>query len=388
MENTNRQESCGYYQVASELDLDSLEHYRYEMGPIRPPSEATSLLIRVTRNCEWNRCLFCPVYKDTEFSARPIEHVKRDIDLVREYTDFLHNPTNDIVIKEPLAYDSAMRWNIHNMKSVFLQDADALAIGAPNLTKILIHLKDNFPNIERVTSYARSSTLNKMTVDELSTLQGVGLTRIHVGLESGSDEVLKRVRKGASKDIHIKAGLKVKEAGMELSEYFMPGLGGRSLSKVHAVESADALNKIDPHFIRLRPLAFPVRAPLYDLMTSGQFDRCNDVEIVQELHTFIDNLEGISSFLVSDHILNLFADLQGQIPEDKTLLLSILQRFLDLDDNEQLLYRFGRRLGAFTSLDDLSDEPQRARVSQIMSENNVNSQNIDSVTEQMMQRFI
>jgi hypothetical protein len=308
--------------------------------------------------------------------------------LIRDYIDFLQNPTDNIVIEEPLAYDSAMRWNIHNTKSVFLQDADALAIGAPKLTKILNHLMDNFPNIERVTSYARSSTLNKMTVEDLTPLREAGLTRIHVGLESGSDTVLKMVRKGASKDIHIKAGQKVKEAGMELSEYFMPGLGGRSLSEEHAVESADALNKIDPDFIRLRPLAFPIRAPLYEMVTSGQFDRCNDVEIVKELHMFIANLEGISSFLVSDHILNLFADLEGQLPEDKDFLLSIPQRFLDLAEEEQLLYRFGRRLGAFASLEDLNDTPRRAKVSQIMSENNVNPQNIDSLTEQMMQRFI
>jgi radical SAM superfamily enzyme YgiQ (UPF0313 family) len=342
----------------------------------------------VTRNCEWNRCLFCPVYKDTEFSVRPIEHVKHDIDLIREYIDFLQNPTDNIVIEEPLAYDSAMRWNIHNTKSVFLQDADSLAIGAHNLIKILNHLKDTFPNIERVTSYSRSSTINKMSVEDLTTLREAGLTRIHVGLESGSDHVLKMVRKGASKAIHVQAGLKVKEAGMELSEYFMPGLGGRTLSEEHAVESADALNKIDPDFIRLRPLAFPVRAPLYELMVSGQFDRCNDVEIVRELYTMIENLEGISSYLLSDHILNLFADLKGQLPRDKSIMISVLQKFLDLDENEQLLFRFGRRLGAFTSLEDLNDTPRRERVTQIMSENNVNPQNIDSLTEQMMQRFI
>lgn len=367
---------------------DNLKHYRYEMGPIRPPSEASSLLIRVTRNCEWNRCLFCPVYKDTEFSVRPVEHVKHDIDLVREYVDFLLEPSDDIVIEEPLAYDSAMRWTSHNMKSVFLQDADSLVIGAHNLTTILNHLKDNFPNIERVTSYARSSTINKMSVEDLIYLREAGLTRIHVGLESGSNLVLKMVRKGASKDIHIQAGLKVKEAGMELSEYIMPGLGGRGLSKEHAVESADALNKINPDFIRLRPLAFPVRAPLYELVTSGQFDRCNDVEIVKELHTLIGGLEGISSYLVSDHILNLFADLKGQLPEDKDFMMSILQRFLDMNEEGQMLYRFGRRLGAFTSLEDLHDTPRRERVIQVMSENNVNPQNIDSIIDQLMQRFV
>ncbi|MFW9968153.1 MAG: radical SAM protein [Candidatus Thorarchaeota archaeon] len=362
--------------------------YRYEIGPIRPPSEALSLLVRVTRNCEWNRCHFCPVYKDAEFSIREMEHILRDIDYVHEYTDFLQNPKASLQIEEPLAYDAAMHWTSHGMKSVFLQDADPLVIGAKKLTKILNHLRSRFPDVERITSYARSSTINKMTVEDLTTLRESGLTRIHVGLESGSDNVLKMVRKGASKAIHIRAGLKVKEAGMELSEYFMPGLGGRSLSNEHAIESADALKQIDPDFIRLRPLAFPVRAPLYELMMSGQFDRCNDIDVVRELHTFIENLNGISSYLVSDHILNLFADLRGELPEATPHLLSILQRFLELDEEEQMVYRFGRRLGAFTSLEDLNDAPRRTRVGQIMSENNVNRENIDSIIDQMMQRFM
>ncbi|MFW9982696.1 MAG: radical SAM protein, partial [Candidatus Thorarchaeota archaeon] len=276
----------------------------------------------------------------------------------------------------------------HGMRSVFLQDADSLVVGPEELSIILAHLKSNFPNIERVTTYSRSSTLNKMSVDELVTLREAGLTRIHVGLESGSDNVLKKVRKGASKNIHVQAGLKVKQARIELSEYFMPGLGGRGLSKEHASESADALNQIDPDFIRLRPLAFPVRAPLYELMKSGDFDRCNDIDIVKELHSFVMGLDGISSILVSDHILNLFADLNGKLPEDKNFILAILQGFLDLDENEQLLYRFGRRLGAFSSLVDLSDIPRKEKVRQIMLENKVTSQNIDELVDQMMQRFI
>jgi radical SAM superfamily enzyme YgiQ (UPF0313 family) len=227
-----------------------------------------------------------------------------------------------------------------------------------------------------------------MSSEELNSLHQAGLTRIHVGLESGSDSVLKMVRKGASKAIHVQAGLKVKESGMELSEYFMPGLGGKSLSEEHAVESADALNQIDPDFIRLRPLAFPVRAPLYQLMVSDQFDKCNDIDIVRELVTFIEHIDGVSSYLVSDHILNLFADLRGRIPADKSKMLSILKRFLNLDEDEQMLYRFARRLGAFTSLDDLEDESRRTRIKQIMSENNVNRQNIDSLMDQMMQRFM
>ena len=365
-----------------------MTEYSYEIGPIRPPSEAPSLLLRVTRNCEWNRCQFCPVYKDAEFSIRELEHILRDIDYVREYTDYLQNPKEGLQIEEPIAYNSSINWTSHGMKSVFLQDADSLVIGAQKLTKILNHLMECFPDIERVTSYARSSTINKMGVEDLTTLRESGLTRIHVGLESGSDNVLKMVKKGASKAIHIRAGLKVKEADIELSEYFMPGLGGKSLSNEHAVESADALKQINPDFIRLRPLAFPVRAPLYELMTSGQFDRCTDIDVVRELHAFVENLEGISSYLVSDHILNLFADLNGKFPEAKTHLLSILQRFLDLDEEEQTLYRFGRRLGAFTSLEDLRNASRRTRVDQIMSENNVNRQNIDGLIDEMMRRFM
>ena len=364
------------------------EAYHYEMGPIRPPSEASSLLVRVTRNCEWNRCLFCPVYKETEFSVRPVEHVLRDIDFVREYINFLENPTDNIMVEEPLAYNAAMRWSGLGMKSVFLQDSDALVIGAHNLSKILKHLKTSFPEIERITSYSRSSTLNKTSLEDLILLRESGLTRIHVGLESGSNNVLKLMRKGASKDIHIRAGQRVKEAGMELSEYFMPGLGGRNLSKEHAIESADALNHINPDFIRLRPLAFPVRAPLYDMVHSGQFERCNDVEMVHELYSFITHLEGITSYLVSDHILNLFADLNGKFPGDKHFLLSILEKFLNLDKEEQRVYRFGRRLGVFSSLDDLNNTSRRTRVNEVMSESNVTEQNIDSFVDQMMQQFI
>jgi histone acetyltransferase (RNA polymerase elongator complex component) len=379
-------------------DCLATEPYGFEIGPIRPPSEAASLLVRVMRNCAWNRCLFCPVYKQSEFSLRPVEHVKRDIDLVHKYLLHLSGPTpssrsvssleSAMVPGEAMAFDAALRWYRNGMQSVFLQDADALVAGSTDLAEILTHLKIRFPSIQRITSYSRSSTVNKMGPNELQMLRKRGLDRIHIGMESGSDKVLKIVRKGASKKIHVSAGVKVKEAGFELSEYVMPGLGGRSLSDEHALESADALNRINPDFIRLRPLAIPMRAPLYDLLRSGQFQPCNDVQVAQEIRLMIEHLDGISSMIVSDHILNLFADLNGRLPEDQHVMLGIIDRFLGLDEEEQVLYRFGRRLGVFSSLDDLSDSRRVGHVAGTMKEYGVTMANVDEIVAQLMQRFI
>jgi hypothetical protein len=378
-------------------DRSETEPYGFEIGPIRPPSEAASLLIRVMRNCAWNRCLFCPVYKESEFSLRPVDHVKRDVDLVHRYVLRMSgsSPTLDHVLSEgmsvpgeAMAFDSALRWYRNGMQSVFLQDADALVTGPANLVEILVHLRRRFPAIQRVTSYSRSSTVNKLELDELRAIRQSGLDRIHIGLESGSDRVLKLVRKGASKRIHVNAGVKAKESGLELSEYVMPGLGGRSLSEEHAMESADALNQIDPDFIRLRPLAIPMRAPLYDLLKSGKFEPCDDVEVAKEIRLLLETLDGISSMVVSDHILNLFGDLNGRLPDDKGAMLGIIDRFLRLDEEKQILYRFGRRLGVFSSLEDLSNPRRVAHVAGMMREHGVTSANIDDIVAQLMQRFI
>ncbi len=380
--------------MANEDPMD--EPYGFEIGPIRPPSEAYSLLVRVMRNCAWNRCLFCPVYKESEFSARSVEHVKRDIDLVHKYIlQFRGDPapavtthTAQVVPGEAMAFDMARRWYLSGMKSVFLQDADSLVVGVDALSNILIHLRSRFPSAERITSYSRSSTINKMSAEELSKLCDAGLSRIHVGMESGSDNVLKLVKKGASKKIHIAAGLKVKASGMELSEYVMPGLGGRRLSREHALESADALNKIDPDFIRLRPLAVPLRAPLFKLIESGTFEPLTEVEVAVETRLFIESLEGISSQVVSDHVLNLLGDLNGQLPEDHDRLLGVVDRFLSLAEDQQVLYVFGRRLGAFNSIHDMSDTSKARRIKKAMDEHNVSAENIDEIVAQMKRRFI
>jgi radical SAM superfamily enzyme YgiQ (UPF0313 family) len=339
----------------------------FEQGPIRPPSEAYSLLIRVTRNCPWNRCAFCPVYKGTEFSLRPVEHVKRDIDGVHQHVETLRQLADDagrvprdefdrlverVETGETDAFAAAVHWLFRGRcKSVFLQDANSLAARPRELVEILTHLRERFPDVKRVTSYARSQTVAQRKLDDLRAIREAGLDRLHIGLESGSDEVLKRVNKGCTKQMHIEAGLKAKEAGFEVSEYVMPGLGGRELSETHALESADALNRIDPHFIRLRTLAIPPGIPLFEAQRDGRFEKCDDVTLAHELLMFIENLHGITSVVKSDHILNLFADLQGRLPDDREKMLGVLHAFLEMGAERRARYQLGRRLGIFVSVE-------------------------------------
>ncbi len=369
-----------------------MDYWGYELGPIRPPSEARSLLIRITRNCHWNRCTFCPIYKEKEFSIRPVEHVKKDIDVISNYIDLFKSAeseneemmlVNQAHPVERFGYRSALLWFRNGMKSVFLQDADSLIIPPSNVIQILEYLREKFPAIERVTSYARSSTVTKIPEQDLAAIRDAGLNRLHLGMESGSDEVLKRVRKGASKKIHIVAGQKIKAAGIELSEYVMPGLGGVKFSEAHALEPADALNQIDPDFIRLRQVATPDGKILYE-----DFERCTDLEVVRELKQLIDHLEVRSSYLASDHILNLLPEIEGKLPEDKTRILNAIQRFLNMDTDTQIIYQLGRRMGIFLGMKDLDNPQKVSRVREIYESQAIGPENINDIVNELMQRFI
>ncbi len=375
----------------------------FEQGPIRPPSEANSLLIRLTRNCPWNRCTFCPVYKGTKFSIRPVEHVKKDIDSVCNHVEKLqklsdesgHISRKDIRQAAEKAetdqlhvFNAAFSWIAGGMKSVFIQDANSLIIKPADLIEILKHLKKRFSQVERITSYARSHTVARIKDEDLEAIKEAGLNRIHIGLESGSDQVLKMVKKGVTKETHIKAGLKVKRAGIELSEYIMPGLGGRKYSEIHALETADALNRINPDFIRLRTLAIPNGTGLYEDYLKGDFEKCNDVMMAKEILLFLEMLAGINSVIKSDHILNLFEEVEGVLPDDREYMTGVIQSFLSMDSNHQALYQVGRRLGIFSRLSDMDSSHRFARAEKICRELNITSENVNEIIDEMMKRFI
>jgi len=386
------------------LKKNTTEKYQgFEQGPIRPPSEAHSLLVRVTRNCPWNRCTFCPVYKDTRFSIRPKDHVIKDIDSVYRGVEVIQktarekgnvSPTEIPIAAEngdsldPGAYSAALSWIRGGMRSVFIQDANSLIIKPGDLVEILVHLKTRFPWIERITSYARSHTIARISDVNLKAIRNAGLNRIHIGLESGSDTVLKMTRKGVNKETHIKAGLKVKRAGMELSEYVMPGLGGKAHSKEHALETADALNRIDPDFIRLRTLAIPNSVTLYDDFETGRFEKCTDLMMAEEILLFIESLNGITGMLKSDHILNLFQNLEGRFPEDKKKMLDIVRRFLAMTPDRQCVYQVGRRFGYFSRLGDMDNPRRLERAEKACRQFGITPENVDEVIDELMKRFI
>ncbi len=379
------------------------EYKGFEQGPIRPPSEAGSLLIRITRNCPWNRCTFCPVYKGSDFSLRPVEHVLEDINIVHRYVLQIRKSAektgkiSPVDIKKMVeveggydrtALNAALQWVSNGMGSIFLQDANSLIIKPERLITILIHLQKCFPWVQRVTSYARSHTIARISDENLSLIATAGLNRIHIGMESGSDKVLAAVKKGVDKKTQITAGLKVKRAGMELSEYVMPGLGGAALSREHAIQTADALNKINPDFIRLRTLAIPEHVELFGKYTTGEFRKLNGLETAAELLIFLQQLDGITSSLKSDHILNLFEDLEGKFPEDKAKMVGIVSDFLNMSPTDQVIYQVGRRMGMFRGLKDMDDSGRREQVEEICNRNSITPENVDPVIDEMMKRFI
>lgn len=386
-----------------QMDKVDIPYYGFEQGPIRPPSEAHSLLIRVTRNCPWNHCTFCPVYKDAKFSVRPVAHVKSDIDAVHQSVTALRRMADNsgrilrhelgaasekMAANDNVALQAALQWFSGGMRSIFIQDANSLILKPSHLIEILKYLTAKFPWVERITSYARSHTIARIKDEDLATMRMAGLNRIHIGLESGSDAVLKQVRKGADKATHIKAGIKVKKAGIQLSEYVMPGLGGRAFSDEHALETAEALNKINPDFIRLRTLAVPRNLPLYQELKAGRFEKCNDVEMVSEIRLFIENLDGITSTVKSDHVLNLFQDVEGALPGEKQHMLNILQSFLAMTPEQQMYYQVGRRFGLFSRLDHMARPRRLAKVKGICRQHGITADNVDEVIRDVMRRFI
>jgi len=330
-------------------------------------------LLRITRNCPWNQCLFCPVYKKRKFSLRSVEEIEGDIQTVRDIADDIkalswksgnRGIVDDQVVSGIFgsprysdSYRSVAMWLYYGTGACFLQDADNLIMKTADLVKVLHSLRTKLPEITRVTTYTRSRTALRKSVESLKAIREAGLDRVHAGLESGYDPLLKLMRKGVSGAQQVEAGKKMVAAGLELSEYVMPGLGGQEMWQEHAVETANVLNQINPHFIRLRSLRVPQRVPLYQKLVEGSFTMQTDDMLAEEIRVFIGTLDGITSTVTSDHIMNLLEEVSGRLPEDKEKMLKVIRDYQALPDDERLIYRMGRRGGAYRSTQDLRGDP-------------------------------
>lgn len=377
-----------------------------EQGPIRPPSEAYSLLLRVTRNCPWNRCEFCHTYQGQRFSLRSVEEVEKDVDTIREIVsavtslsrsqglggEITASLANSILQQPrqfPEAYRTVVLWLYTGGKNVFLQDANNLVHKTKDLVEILEYLKRTFPSVERITSYARAKTVSGKGIEELHDLRQAGLSRIHIGLETGHDPLLKFIQKGVTAEEQVDAGKKVKEAGISLSEYVVLGLGGKGMWREHAIDTAAVLNRINPDFIRVRTLKVLKTMALYRKIEAGEFVLQNDDEVVSEERLLVESLNGIGSTFASDHILNLLEEVEGKLPEEKRNMLAVIDRYLALPREERNRFRLGRRAGLYRSLNDLSDPEIRVQVDEILTRIEAEGREpLEEIISRLMESFI
>lgn len=385
------------------MRFENLNTYSFELGPIRPPSEAYSLLIRATRNCPWNRCEFCPIYKTQKFELRPVEEIKRDIQTARAISEEIRKLTWKAGyggrLKEIVAmvynspyYNASVRdvalWLYFDAESAFLQDANSLIMRTPDLVQVIRFLKETLPTLTRVTSYARSKTTAKKSVEELEELHHAGLSRLHVGLETGYDELLRYMQKGVTAEEHVKGGRRVKESGISLCEYIMPGLGGKKMSKEHVEQTARVLNEIEPDYIRLRTLEVGEGMPLLQKLQEGDFELQTEDEVVEEIGALIEKLD-CRSELKSDHILNLLPEVEGRLPQDKGKMLAIINRYLALPLSERSNFQLGRRAGYYERLDELQNAYKHDRVEQAIKRiESENSSGVEGTICALKARFI
>jgi radical SAM superfamily enzyme YgiQ (UPF0313 family) len=349
------------------------EDYTIEIGPMGPIGEGKALLLRINRNCPWNQCLFCPVYKEKRFTIRQVDEVKRDINAVRRVCDLLETEVNltegkgkeaiktfiqshpeiygeyplSVTEKHWLALQSLshiVRWRTNGAERVFLQDANALFMKPTDLTEVLKHLKDSFPAIHTITCYARSKTCDQRSEEELKELKDAGLSWCFVGIESGDDQVLAFMKKGAKKKEHISGGQKIMRAGINMAAFVMPGLAGRNkeLAKKHIWETVEVLNEIRPTEVRVRSLATLEAAPLYQKWKSGEFEAPNEDQMVEELKMLIEGIHFDCTFETLQ-MTNVFT-MKGPFSERKEGLLQWIDDYQSLSGEDRARFLLSRYL--------------------------------------------
>ena len=280
---------------------------RYEGTVYRPPSEAGSLLIQASIGCPHNKCTFCAMYKGTKFRLRTVEEIKEDLLAARDYYGEYVN-------------------------SLFFPDGNTIIMKTDQLVEILQYARSLFSYLERITVYGSARFVNRKSQEDIQRLKDAGLTRVHTGMESGDDVVLERIKKGTTAEEIVAAGQKLKTAGIDTSEYYLVGIGGRERSHEHAVNSARVLSAFSPDFIRLRTFVPMPGTPLYDDFKTGSFVLLTPHQALEEVKILIENLECKNSIVLSDHVSN-YWDVNGLMPRDRGKMLMALEQGLSMEES-------------------------------------------------------
>jgi len=275
----------------------------------RPPSEAKSFILQVTVGCSHNRCTFCSVYKDKRFQIKSLEEIERDLKEIEPYAS--------------------------HVRRVFLADGDALIIPQKKLIPILEMVNRTFPRLERIGIYGNAKSILRKSVDELRALKDMKLGIVYIGLESGNDEILRRVKKGDTTEEMIEAAERIHAAGITLSVTVILGLGGREMSQVHAVETGRVLSRMDPEFAAALSLMLVPPAPLCKEYEEGRFQLPGPFEMLGELALIIANMEVTHCFFSSNHASN-YLPVQVWLPEGKEEILSLIQEVIRRHDRSIL----------------------------------------------------
>ena len=268
----------------------------YEGAIYRPPSEARSLILQVTVGCSHNECTFCSMYKGKKFRMKSKEEIFQDIETY----------SNDKYTK------------------AFLADGDAMLLPTKFLIEIIRKIRDRMPNIKRIGIYSHANNFKTKTLEELELLKKEGLNIAYVGIESGSDLVLKKINKGiTSQEMKIEL-LKLKKSGIKLSVMIISGLGGYELSREHGEETAKLLNKVQPNYLSLLTLMLEAGTPFYKDVKDGKLKLLTPEEILLEIKIMVEKLELKSTIFRVNHASN-YLNLEGILNKDKDRILGELE---------------------------------------------------------------
>lgn len=290
----------------------------YERAIIRPPSEANSFLLPVTIGCSHNKCAFCGTYMGVKFRIRPLEDIKRYIDKVAQHYSW-------------------------SLRRVFLEDGDALIAPQRRLVEVLKYLNKKFPHLDRIGTYATPQAALIKSIDELKELNRLGLKIAYMGVETGDEELIKKINKGASYDQIVEAGRKIKQAGITLSVTVILGLGGIEGSQNHALKTAQILSDIDPDFAGALTILLVPGTPLHRDWEKGKFKLISPFQSLEELRLIIQNSSFTNCFFTANHASN-YLPIKARLPQQKAEVLKLIDDVLATKDMSRLRPEFTRAL--------------------------------------------